>query len=191
MNDTKDQVTTHVTELETYIADSQLLKGMMKAAPKNDARYYMNGVHMFGNTIEASNGHYVFQATLESDFEGDVIFRLTGDIPSSARETVLDFEKKLATHLNSKGQRLDVSAIEMVDGSFPDTARFFGRNISDNPLSEITVNTKYLSLATKLFGPAAEGATLRQFESEGSPAYIVNYDQSYHKLRAIIMGIRI
>lgn len=128
--------------------NSMLLKGMLAAAPKNDVRYYLNGVHVKDGVIEASNGHYLFRAQIESKEE--MLFTLVGNIPARSDVTELDFDTKIATHKDIMECVLGVSYIKSIDGKFPDTVKVI-EQFSPCSVDAIGYNPQYLGLPYKLF----------------------------------------
>ncbi len=131
--------------------DSRLLKGMIGGAAKGDIRFYLNGVHMFGDIIEATNGAHLFRAKIDK-FDDDKIFSLIGNIPKKSDITTLDFEAKIATHRDFMHKVIGVSYIEEIDGKFPNTQEVIVDKFKPKPTKKFSFNPKYLALPHKLFG---------------------------------------
>lgn len=147
------------------ILESKLLKGMLAAAPKNEVRYYLNGVHVAKGILEVTNGHYLFRAKVDTGKE-ERLFTLVGNIPAHAYTTELNFDHKFAVHQDAHGKVIGASYIEEIDGKFPDCDKVVdGFEVSD--VSAVGFNSQYLSLPYKLF--KTSGAKL-EFSGESKMA---------------------
>ena len=136
----------------------------------NDVRFYLNGVHFKGFNIEATNGHYMYQASFK-EFElddvkakpvkGSVIVRPKNKVPASTKARNISYveittRKDVATikyiSLYNQIEHMDVG--EVIDGKYPDSRRVV-KHIEAEDVSldaPIGFNTKYLALIDKLLG---------------------------------------
>jgi len=167
--------------------DSQLLKSMLGGAAKNDVRFFLNGVHVFGETIEATNGHYLFTAKIDKT-EEDRIFKIIGTIPAKAQDTEISFETNIATHKNFNNEIVGVGYVEVIDGKFPDTQKVIDK-FKPEKVSEIAFSPEYLSLPKKLFG--ANGVTLEFGGKDGTARAKFKHNKtSYTDIEMYLMPMR-
>lgn len=140
------------------------------AAAKDDPRYYLKGVHIKGNRVEATNGHIAYMASLK-DFElpecaaGCSPIKLgfivspKNKIPKWSKKNpiayvVITVNEKDAdiSYLSHYGERLSSDIANVIDGKFPNIPKLIStarRNPVNNQLP-IGVNTKYLDLPNKM-----------------------------------------
>ena len=169
---------------------SRLLKGFMAAAPKSDVRYYLNGIYVAGTQIEVTNGHYLLKAYFEDDDtepEEDKIFCLTGNIPATARDTEICFDKKQAIHKDKEGRVVGLSFVEIIDGKWPDTKKVI-EGFAKCKIDEIGYNPEYAGLPHKIFG--ATGAKFT-FGGENAIARIQFKTRDHEDVDFYIMPMRL
>lgn len=116
---------------------AKLLKALAQAAPRNEIRYSLNGVHLQEKNnevhLEVTDGKFLIRLTLDANTEGLNVskgadFVLAGEYLKKACdlfkadsnvELIADVETNKVTITNSK----DSVDAELIDGSFPDTNR--------------------------------------------------------------------
>jgi len=165
---------------------SRLLKGFMAAAPKSDYRLYLNGIYIDGAKIEVTNGHYLFRAAIDSEEEAKT-FSLTGNIPASARDTEIFFDKQQAIHKDAKGCVVGCSFVEIIDGKWPDTKKLTDKFVKGQ-IDMIGFKPEYTGLPHKLFG--ATGAEVT-FGGEHAMAFIKFKTRDLEDVDLYIMPMRI
>ena len=124
------------------------LRAAQMMQPKNDVRYYLNGVFLGANgDIVATDGHTLFYAP--SSFEAgqieDTIINIEGLIPKNVETAFFDFERKV---IIAGKKTLPFTVIE---GKFPDYNRVIPKE--DAPDSfYIHIAPKYLKKVHDVYG---------------------------------------
>ena len=118
---------------------------------KGDPRWYLNGIRINKDFIEATNGHVAIRMNSGVRTRADVIVRFKGKIPSSAYTTKLEFSKgkNTAYHYDTMGELVNVQIFYLEDGKYPDFKKIIPDdfNLGDFP----DVQAKYLALIDKAF----------------------------------------
>jgi len=147
---------------------------MLAAVAQKDVRYYLNGVNINGNRLEATNGHYIFTATFPETIGDNQIFNLIGaKIPANAymtefskievdeneeheeHESVENAGKTVAIHKDRVGNFVGCNIVNVIDGKYPDIDRTV-KDFKETPVSTIGFNSVYMGLPSKLFGKNAD-----------------------------------
>ena len=132
------------------IVDSKLLKALLAAAPKSNARYYPNGIHVASGRLEVTNGHYLIITRDKALYDEECIFTVLGPIPAKAFETLIDFEALTATHTDQHGNKVGIGLVEVIDGTYPDVPKLI-EAFSETPTSSVGFNPEYMGIPFKLF----------------------------------------
>ena len=85
---------------------SNLLRAaqMCHAKSGDEPRYYLCGIHIKGNIVEATNGHYAVRMTMESEVDGEHILNVKGAIPKKAHESEFILgDEAIVKHRDSSG----------------------------------------------------------------------------------------
>ncbi|QBZ71582.1 RusA-like Holliday junction resolvase [Escherichia phage Sortsne] len=184
-------------------APVEALRAHALTQAKNDVRYYLNAVHLKGNTIQSSNGHVALSSAhgLVNAPEEGVILKIS--TPPSGRafstavidteagivywtSAIADKPKDLAEY-DFRKMRGAVGTVDVVDARYPDVDRLIsGQKAGAKAITEIKVASEYLGLIEKLgkkFGAkmpfaslhfAAKDQPLRvEFETPCGPATFI------------------
>lgn len=184
-------------------APVEALRAHALTQAKNDVRYYLNAVHLKGNTIQTTNGHVALSSVhgLVNAPEEGVILKIS--TPPSGRtfstavidtdagivywtSAIADKPKDLAEY-DFRKMRGAVGTVDVVDARYPDIDRLIaGQKAGAKAVTEIKVASEYLGLIEKLgkkFGAkmpfadlhfAAKDQPLRvEFETPCGPATFI------------------
>jgi DNA polymerase-3 subunit beta len=137
---------------------SKLLRAAQMCHAKNDIRYYLCGIHIKGNIIEATNGHYAVRMAMDEEVDGEHILNVKGIIPKKADESEFIFgDETIIKHRDSAGMLLSVHVVEVINkGRYPPIENFIPDSNKKVATEEIGFNTKYLALFDKMFGSPAK-----------------------------------
>ena len=173
---------------------SKQLKAAALCQGKNDIRYYLNGIHIYKNIIEATNGHIAVQMTMSKRIKRDLILNINGIIPKKAQDSVFVFGKdNFVKNYDMYGNLLSILTVDVIDGKFPDIKRVIPTEFKT--VSYIGVNTSYLSLFGKMFNCRFGGAAKIQFSGlKGSmlvtsPNGLIN--EEYGNPKFIVMPVNV
>ena len=147
--------------------ESKLLRGFLELAPKEDIRYYLNGVHVKGNRIEVTNGHYCFVGHQENDVEEKIFSLIGSKIPQKAVETEIVKttceelgDTYIAIHRDNFKRPVGSNVVEFRDGNFPDIDKAVAGDFKECSQSEIRIQSCFLGLPAKVFGKDANMMTM-------------------------------
>jgi len=177
---------------------TQFVTELNKLAPKNEVRYYLNGLHLFAQDgrlcIEVTNGHYMARV-IQDDYTGhdiDVILcRNSLDTYKLPKDQDIRFNydphKKWVTISTMAGASFNVETIEgvfpVVDRIMPSAAR---------EISPAQFNPDYLYKITKawrvMFG-RGKTDTLGIEPSGDSPGFMIDQCDGY-TFASCIMPVR-
>lgn len=171
------------------IIQSKQLRAALVCAAKNDARYYLCGVHITPKHLEATNGHVALRMEHGIRTKKNIIVQFEGKVPVRAETTELVFGKEpLAIHRDLFQNRISITGIKLLEGRFPDMERVMPKTV-DLSIRPI-IQAEYLSYPARLFGgekgivpvqllPSGEFAAVRiQFNEHinstyGNPEFVV------------------
>lgn len=132
------------------IIQSKLLRAALVCAAKNDARYYLNGVHITPKYIEATNGHVALRMEHGIRTKKNIIVQFEGSVPARAETTELIFNKEpFAVHRDQYQKRLSITGIRLLGGRFPDFDRVIPTTL--DPLANQVIQAEYLAYPAKIF----------------------------------------
>lgn len=174
--------------------NSKLLRGFLDAAAKKDHRYYLCGVHVIGDRIESSNGHYCFVGKLDEAIEEEVIFNLIGaKIPKSAVETeIIKGDIDVAVHRNIKLQIVGSNVVEYIDGKFPNIKEKIEDTFILTSHDTVGFSSEYLGLPAKLFGSKTCNSGLVKIElGENKMGRISFFDYEMKSIKMYVMQCRL
>lgn len=119
---------------------------------------YLNGIHIKGNIVEATNGHYAVRMTMESEVYGEHILNVKGIIPRKAHESEFILgDEAIVKHRDASGLLLSVHVVEVIDkGRYPPIENVIPDSSEKVATEEIGFNTKYLAVFDKMFGCPAK-----------------------------------
>lgn len=137
------------------------LKAVLPFAPKNDIRYYLNGVHLLdtdgGFFVEATDGHTAARVKVDAQLDGTLDLVMPRDfcekvaklkVPVRERDS-LELElaySYLATAVSLDGLKIDASTI---DCKYVDLARGLVVPAVGKPSDRRGFNAEYLARAAK------------------------------------------
>jgi len=151
---------------------SKLLRAAQHCQGKEDIRYYLNGIHIYKNIVESTNGHVAVQMTMDKKIRGNFILNIKGVVPAKAQWTkfIFDKDETIAKHYDCYESLISVSCVEVIDGKYPDIDRVIPQKFG--PIEAIGLNTEYVGLFGKMFGKNYMSAAKFQFSDKNSAALI-------------------
>lgn len=151
---------------------SKLLRAAQHCQAKGDIRYYLNGIHIYKDIVESTNGHVAVQMTMDKKIRGDLIINIKGVVPAKAQWTkfIFDKDETIAKHYDSFEALISVSCVDVIDGNFPDINRVIPKEFG--PIEFIGLNTEYVGLFGKMFGKNYMSAAKFQFCDKNSAVLI-------------------
>ncbi|HGO6780888.1 TPA: hypothetical protein ACK8T7_005122 [Klebsiella aerogenes] len=171
------------------IISSKLIRAALVCVAKNDVRYYLCGLHITPNYIEATNGHVALRMEHGIKTKKNIIVHFEGIVPAKAETTELIFNKEpIAIHRDQFQRRLSITGIKLLDGRFPDLERVIPKKL-DLSIQPV-IQARYLTYPEKMFGrgrtfipvqlrPSSDGGAVRiHFDSVinatyGNPQFVV------------------
>jgi DNA polymerase III subunit beta len=171
-----------------------------KCVEINDPRYYLEGVHVTKNTIEATNGHYLYQAkikefeypdcikemSLDSINPESMIIKMIQPVKKPAKTQGCEFiifdvneNKVIATTVNQFGRELAVYLGEVIEGIFPDARRVIPSGGGEStPL--IGLNAGYLKKLSEVCGGRFKSVKMNTFGDNKPVMFeVIDYDKHY------------
>ena len=144
---------------------SKLLRAAQFCQANGDCRSFINGVHIFGNTIEATNGHVAVRMTMIKKASKSIIVNIKGKVPKSAYESklVISNNETIVKHYDKSGALTSVQVVNLIDGDYPDLDRVIPNSKDSEPVSKIGLNVDYLSLFSKMFSATKPNAKIEFF----------------------------
>lgn len=151
---------------------SKLLRAAQHCQGRGDIRYYLNGIHIYKNIVESTNGHVAVQMTMKKKIRGNFILHINGVVPAKAYVTkfIFDKDETIAKHYDCFKALIAVSCVDVIDGRFPDINRVMPKEF--NPIELIGLNTEYVGLFAKMFGKNYMSAAKFQFCDKNSAVLI-------------------
>ncbi len=142
----------------------KMLTACYAIAPKNDCRYYLNGVHFksmpTGYTVEATDGHRLVQFKSESIVQGgevDVILdgkhvKLLIDKIKAMGYHKTDLNEVFITGIKDNQIDFNLGSVETISGKYPDCERVIWKDESKGT-REIGMDARYLADIVKVTKP--------------------------------------
>lgn len=131
--------------------DTNKLRAADVFRARGDVRFYLNGIRINKDYIEATDGHRAVRMVSGLKTRLDVIIRFNGKIPKSAIKTKLSFKKNenVAYHYDGFNALISVQIFELIDGKFPDLNKVIP---SDFKVDEMpSLQAKYVGDIDKAF----------------------------------------
>lgn len=166
------------------------LKALKPIAPKNDCRYYLNGIHLYNVDdsiiLEATNGHILGRVELDSEYSIDIDVILPHDcisdlvkikVPANKRkidriEITVDVEAYTVSFCHGMLQY----SYRYIEGTYPDTDRILKPRESKEYDDTRGFNGKYLATifksASMLADPKYHGIAIKGSLSATCPMYL-------------------
>jgi hypothetical protein len=173
---------------------SKQLRAAKLCQAKNDIRYYLNGIHIYKNKIEATDGHMAVQMTMSKRIRRDIILNINGAIPKKAISSVFVFGKEnIVKNYDIFGVLLNVLVVDVIDGKFPDLKRVIPTKFKS--VDCIGVNTSYIGLFGKMFECRWGDIAKLQFTSKNGTMMLtsnsVSVNFEYGDPKFIVMPVRL
>ena len=145
----------------------KMLTACLAIAPKNDVRYYLNGIHIKqdsnGSIIEATDGNRIVCFKSDSklcqamDFDCilDVKYvKLLVDKIKAMGYDKLDIYNVCVTDISTEYLTFDIDRVDLIDGKYPDTKRVMWQDsLNMNTIYEIGVDARFLADIVKISKP--------------------------------------
>lgn len=167
-----------------FIVPIKILRAANIAAPKDDIRFYLNGIRFIKNRVESTNGHIAYMAICNQDlpewFDGDVkfsdvIINIAHKIPASTKRNNIQYaviesdteESVIIRYMDFCGQQLAIGQGNIVDGKFPNLPKLLANTRKQGKVMEndIGFNAKYMAIPSKML--AGESFPVVKFEMFG------------------------
>jgi DNA polymerase III sliding clamp (beta) subunit (PCNA family) len=173
---------------------SKQLKAAALCQGKGDIRHYLNGIHIYEDKIEATNGHIAVQMTMSKKIKRDLILNITGIIPKKAQDSVFVFgDDNFVKNYDKYGALISVLVVDVIDGKFPDLNRVMPKGFKE--VSHIGVETSYLHLFGKMFDCRYGGIAKLQFTGENGSMLLTSVNShindEYGNPKFIVMPARV
>lgn len=174
--------------------NSKQLRAAKVCQAKDDIRYYLNGIHIYKNKIEATNGHIAVQMTMKNRIKRDLILNIQGPIPKSAQDSVFVFGKdNFVKHYDEFGSLLKISVVDVIDGRFPDVTRIIPTNFKR--VATIGVETSYIGLFSKMFEQKFAGCAKLNFSGDNCAMLLTStngkINEEYGNPKFVVMPMRV
>lgn len=132
---------------------SKLLRGAQMCQAKNDIRYYLNGIHIKGNYVEATNGHVCVRMTMDKEVETERIVNIHGKVPVRAVSSIFEFGEveAIVKHYDLLCKLISVQIVDVIEGNYPDVERVMPADKNKLAVDEIGLETSYISLFYDMF----------------------------------------
>lgn len=153
--------------MNKYIIDFDVFESAMHFAAKDDVRFYLRGVHLCSNRVEATNGHFAYMAKIDKPVKyagvdglasfPDIIFRPLNAIPSKTKNkwfscvSISISESPRIDYIDIYGKVIATDVIEIIDGKFPNLAKLFSDSLKKESKGEsFCVNANYINIFSKI-----------------------------------------
>ncbi|PHM59113.1 bacteriophage protein [Xenorhabdus stockiae] len=175
------------------IINSNLLRAALVCVAKKDPRYYLCGVHITSNYLEATNGHVALRLEHGISTRRKAIVQFHGRIPRKAETTELHFTKEpYAVHRDITGMRVGFSALTLLDGRFPDLDRVIPKKV-ESVIPHF--QAEYLAYPYKMFEGDSVFIAVSMYPSSMTDACLMkfsdNINQRYGNPQLIVMPCRV
>lgn len=152
----------------TNMVPVEALRAAALVRSKSDVRYYLEGIYLHGNKVDATNGHIAYRAELDKseapELEGAQEFKLDlgvvkikHKIPANTKSKPIAWAKFhmvddgfIVYYLSHSGEMLDIGLAESIDydryPDFEERAFKFGELIAE----PVGLNADYMAIASKI-----------------------------------------
>jgi len=183
-----------------------------KCQAKDDARYYLNGFHVTSNTVEASNGHFLYQAKIKQ-FEypsyicdmninnqppETMIIKMKQQIRQPLKKLGCEFvvfevvdSKVIATTIDHYGSDIAVYLGEVVDGEFPDVKKRAIPYGEPEQHKQVSFNADYLKMLSSVTGYTGHVKLQSYGEHKASVFTIIDHVNMHFDAIFVLMPIRL
>lgn len=175
--------------------ESKLLRAAQHCQGKGDIRYYLNGVHVYDNIVESTNGHIAVQMIMKKKIRGNFILNIKSVVPSKAVVTkfVLGDSESIAKHYDLYKVLISVSCVTIIEGKFPDLNKVIPKEFK--PALEVGFNTEYVGLFAKMFGKGVMGSAKFKFSGDIGCALLTSsnaiVNEEYGNPKFLVMPSRL
>lgn len=194
-----------------FILPTQAVLNAMKCTATADVRYYLDGIHVTKDSVEATNGHFLYQAKLKDckipeaieelgyDFEmpDSMIIRMKQKIAKPVKRSGCQFilfevngGEVIATPLSQHGQKMACYLGEIVDGKFPDCDRVIPSGEKED-FECVGFNSAYLKKIDEISDGKYGSVKLKLFgENKAAIFEIMSHSEHYEAI-FVLMPIRL
>lgn len=163
--------------MKKLIIKSHLLRAALVCVARKDPRYYLEGVHITPQHIEATNGHVALRMEHGAKTSKNVTVWFGGAVPARAETTEIHFSKEpYAVHRDEAGERIGFTVLKTLDGRFPDMDRIIPKSVDTN--ANPALSAHYLSYPVKMFGKKSDLLRVRLAPSGETTACRLMFDRS-------------
>lgn len=194
-----------------FILPTQAVLNAMKCTATADVRYYLEGIHITKDSVEATNGHYLYQVKLkefevpdaikelgyEFEMPESMIVRMKQKIAKPAKRSGCQFilfdvngDEVVVTPLNQFGQKMACYLGEAVEGRFPDCNRVIPTGEKED-FECVGFNSAYLKKLDEVSDGKYGSVKLKLFgENKAAIFEIMSHSEHYNAL-FVLMPIRL
>ena len=182
-----------------------------KCQAKNDVRYYLSGFHVTKSCIEATNGHYLYQAKLKecelpehlaqhvgsNDLPKSLIINVVQQIKEPTKKHGCEYvmfeiegNDAIATTINQFGGKIAVYLGQVIDGRFPGTEKIIPKD-EDSDFSEIVINADYLKKLHEICDGNFKSVHMKCFGQNKPILFEVKSINTLYESKFIVMPLKI
>lgn len=195
-----------------FILPIKAVVNAQKCIANRDVRYYLNGFHVTKNTVEATNGHYLYQAKIKSfeypDYLPDwkssfelpesMIIKMKQPIKHPVKKLGCEFvifevaeSKVIVTTIDQYGNDIGVYLGEVVDGRFPDIERVIPKGDPECH-SYVGFNAEYLKKIYEVSSGRFKSVKMKSFgENKAAIFEIIDSVNMHFDAIFVLMPIRL
>lgn len=195
-----------------FILPINAVLNAIKCQAKGDQRYYLSGIHITQHAVEASNGHYLYQAKLNKDLhypdylpdwrssfdlpESMIIRmkqRITNPIKSSGCEFVIfevDEKEVIVKPVNKFGEIIACYLGEVIEGKFPNTDNLIPSGEPDNH-ARVGYNSAYLKKINDIAEGRFKTVTLQSHGEHKASVFKLSVPHDYYTPIFVLMPVRL
>ena len=186
-----------------FILPMQAVINAQHCTATNDIRYYLEGFHVTKQAVQATNGHYLYQAKLKeieypdylpdwrNDFElpDAMIIRMKQPIKKPIKKSGCQFvtfeveeSKVIATTIDQFGKSIGVFLGEVIDGRFPDAERVIPKGEQESHV-QIGFNSAYLKKVHQVSDGQFASVKLKTYGENSAAVFeIIGFNEHYEGL---------
>lgn len=180
--------------MKILIENIKALKILLKVAPKQDVRFYLNGIFFDIEKQKAvsTDGHMMAVASIiaESDLESSVIVGLSDrQIPAKTESVVIYQDHAICFSLpGGIGERLKMMPIELISGDYPNWEKVTTHDKPNIEMDSQWFNPALLSRLTQVIHKDGAGVRLN-FKGRWEAIH-VKFSGSLECVDAFVMPMR-
>lgn len=194
-----------------FILPIKAVINAQKCIANRDVRFYLEGFHVTKQTVEATNGHYLYQATMkqfeypsyicEMDIDNQLpesmIIKMKQPIKQPAKRLGCEFvifdvedSKVIATTVDQYGLDVGVFLGEVVEGRFPDCEKVIPKGEVECH-SQVGFNANYLKKLSEITGYTGHVKMQSYGEQKAAVFTVLDHVNMHFDAVFVVMPIRL